>query len=360
MTRERQWQLSYVVACVFQLIIEVFVFESVECVWIHYSIPSLVAEEVEATLVRIHDTIDEAFSDEVQVEPLVDFPSYFFVSTNLAEIFPQSFESTVVSTYLSSYPSPGGYVHQFPKAKRVDNPLNLRENRTWGLLKRIGVASFLTAVFQQIGTFHIRAQKLFIHVLQPIFLAFIFVAWKSIAASLLLTILSCMALIFLCTILIRWLLSKRGSRTRSPNQRAGGSSQPGKYNSVRSATSEALNRPSFSGSASTGDGEKKDEERSDGKLSIMRSDPLNEEKSDEEKDPSISDGLESVSLDGPESLHSSSFDSYCKKDVESSSQELSSLEAFNKVSSFDEEDEDEDEDAVQDAYDISDSSDDLL
>lgn len=352
MTRDRSWQRSYLVACVVQLIVEILIFESLECMWVHYGIPSLVADEVEKTINHIHDTIDEAFSleaDSVLSQSTLDAPSYFFVSTNLAEIFPQPFESAVVSAYRSIYPSPGGYVHDFRQSKSNTQSLNLRENKTWGVLKRVGFTAFLTSVIQKIGTFPVRAQKLLIHVVQPIVLAFLFIAWIHIASSLLLTILSCMALILFGMGVVRWLLAKRQIRQTTSNQNPRrGSLQQVKYTntiSLRKMTSTEANPPSTT--IEHDEEERHDESpepvRTVDKVTVItKHRPLiciersDEEKADPDSESNLGSSYDSKnSLEHSMGLSAEPFD-----------------DPFDDYSSF------EVDDPVQDAYEISDSSED--
>jgi hypothetical protein len=382
MTRDRGWQHSYLVACFLQWIVEVFLYESFECIWIHYGIPRLVAEEVEKTLNQIHDTIDEAFAQE-QPDPklgnFLDAPSYFFVSSNLAEIFPQTFESSIVSVYRSIYPAPGGYVHNFRQIDKYQSSVNLRENRTWGLLKRFGFTTFLLSLF---GTFPIRIQKFVIHVIQPLLLAFLLLAWAYISSSLLLTVLACMALIMIGMLFVRWLLSQRRSPRSSSPRRS--SSQKNKFDSFRNLTTvDALHHPSFS--VPSNDNEANDVERceenskeesspkdqpsrqnsskatDDHCIAIPNRQKIIVDKSDEEKgDPDLEsfdydskrDSVVDQSSFAPSSsLDQSSFDP-------SSSLDQSSLDSsndpfadpFDQISSFD--------DDVQDPYELSASSDD--
>lgn len=355
MTRDLSWQRSYMVACVVQLIIEILIFESLECMWIHFAIPNIVADEVEEAISHIHDTIDEAFSlnsDPARIsESILDAPSYFFVSTNLAEIFPQPFESGVVSAYRSVYPSPGGYIHNFRQSKSPSHMANLRESKTWGLLKRLGFIAFLTSIIQLIGTFPIRVQKLLIHVVQPILLAFLFIAWIRIASSLLFTILACMALIFFGMLFVRWLLSKRHSHQGSIDQNTRRAcmqrTQYSRTISLRKMTSTEANHPS---TTIEQDEEEKiiepdkvpEPHRTTEKVTQISSKhipPTCFEKSDEEKADLDSESFRVSSCGSQKSIVSSM--SYSAEQF---------ADPFDEFSSFD-------EDPVQDAYDISESSD---
>ena len=243
MFRDQGWQYSYLMACFLQLIVEIFFYESFECLWIYYAIPRLVAEEVEKTLNQIRDTIDEAFTQELDPHSanVLDAPSYFFVSSNLAEIFPHTFESEIVSVYRSIYPAPGGYVHSFRQVDKEESYSHFRENQIWDFLKRFGFTAFLISF---LGILPIRIQKLLIHVLQPILLAFFLLSWAHISSSLLLTVLTCMALIMTGMLFVRWLLTKRRSPPRTSNPRR--SSQRNSYESFRNGTMDALHHPSFS------------------------------------------------------------------------------------------------------------------
>ena len=102
-TREASWQQAYVMACFIQFLVEVLVYETGECLWIHYVIPKLVSADIATTMKSVKHAINLAFEKE-KVSAVLDSPKYFFVSRKLAEEFPNLFESSVVLAFQSYFP----------------------------------------------------------------------------------------------------------------------------------------------------------------------------------------------------------------------------------------------------------------
>ena len=167
MTREFGWQRGYVLACLLQLVIEVLVYETSECMWVHYGLPRLVSDDVDAIIRGLNHTIDAAFSSANHAAQALDMPSYFFVSTLLAEQLPLVLESSIVLSYHSKNPPPGGVHYRWQKGKARKN----------SLISRLGATAVLTSILQAIASSNIRVQKMVLHTLQPIAVSFIFVAW---------------------------------------------------------------------------------------------------------------------------------------------------------------------------------------
>ena len=118
------WQQSYLIACVMQFFIEVGIFESMECMYINYFIPSIVAREVH----RINRILNEAVarlyiltsfgngeSPRHMMNPVgngiidedgevLNAPDYLFLSTNVAKQFPNLMESWIVLSYHNYLP----------------------------------------------------------------------------------------------------------------------------------------------------------------------------------------------------------------------------------------------------------------
>lgn len=105
MIRSKDWQRNYLIASLIQIIVELLFYQTAECVWIHFAIPRLIIDAVDATLVTIHQCIQAAFQCEVE-RTILNTPAHFFVSWDLAERFQHIFESSVVLAFQSFFPSP--------------------------------------------------------------------------------------------------------------------------------------------------------------------------------------------------------------------------------------------------------------
>ena len=112
------WQQTFLLTYLAQIALEIFCFETIECVWIHFVVPSLVSKEIEG----IYDTLTNAMShlclllanprdlspaspfEGVHAPVLLNAPDYFFVSTHIAKHFPHLMESLIVLSYRTYYP----------------------------------------------------------------------------------------------------------------------------------------------------------------------------------------------------------------------------------------------------------------
>jgi hypothetical protein len=103
--RGLDWQRLYCVACVIQMIAEVLFYETSECAIVNFFIPDLARTEVQGVTYAIHQAIQSMFSSMAETKiPILDAPRYLFLSTRLAERFPDLLESVIVRSYHSYSP----------------------------------------------------------------------------------------------------------------------------------------------------------------------------------------------------------------------------------------------------------------
>jgi hypothetical protein len=103
MGRSKNWQQNYLITCLVQLVVEVVLYQTVECLWIHLAVPRLIVAEVDAAMVTIHQCINAAFKNEKR-EIILNTPAHFFASRDVAEFFPNLFEASVVLAFQSFHP----------------------------------------------------------------------------------------------------------------------------------------------------------------------------------------------------------------------------------------------------------------
>ena len=197
-TRSTSWQVDYLLACTLQLFVDILVYETVECLWIHFTIPKLVSEDIATTMNTVKHAINSAFTT-LTVPTVLDSPKYFFVSRHLAEEFPHLFESSIVLAFQSYFPpselDTTSAAHEEKEEHAADQPGEDQDNTTtWGLhyhdihvrrkpkksalmtfLQRFNFSVLLMATLQHLGTVPIRFQQLIIHTLQPILFSFIII-----------------------------------------------------------------------------------------------------------------------------------------------------------------------------------------
>ena len=155
------WQRQYLQACIVQFFIEVFLFETLECVWLNYIVPSLVRGEVRQAAEVLRGIADQiAIPDgaaaaaatggmsahkQQQHAFLVDAPTYLFVSTKVARAFPDLLESAVVLSYTSPLPGPISTVWKHPhsirsavKSRQQQQQLQCRKELVGGSVQQTG------------------------------------------------------------------------------------------------------------------------------------------------------------------------------------------------------------------------------
>ena len=110
--RGEAWQMIYLEACIAQFFIEIFINETLECLWLHYIVPKVVAKEVIAAhrvLVDLVETFCKASPQETSTFNernglSLNAPDYLFVSTNVAKAFPSLMESLIIRSYRTYLP----------------------------------------------------------------------------------------------------------------------------------------------------------------------------------------------------------------------------------------------------------------
>ena len=116
-------------ACIVQVVIEIFVYETVECIWVNYLIPNLIAEDVKAASASLKSIVQhlcdqstihaavlkdkEDDEEEDDTDALyrhghstyfMNMAPYLFVSINVAKEHPSMLESMLVLSYSSHLP----------------------------------------------------------------------------------------------------------------------------------------------------------------------------------------------------------------------------------------------------------------
>ena len=172
-----------------------FLYETVECLWIHYTIPKLVSGEVAMAMKTVRHTVNMAFKNEHDLLCL-DSPKYFFASRQLADAFPQLLESSVVRAFHNHFPPSNLDLHMWPVENRdkkrekkkvfpctewdLEDEAPVKESRKRGsrllnFVRRFNVSALAFLVLRAIGTVSIRFQQLVIHTIQPILFSFMII-----------------------------------------------------------------------------------------------------------------------------------------------------------------------------------------
>ena len=108
------WQRRFLYCSLVQVVIDVFIFETIECVWLNFTVPHYVRQEVSVAVTILQQLTEQltcSGDDEEQQHHaahergfIVNAPAHLFVSVRLAETLPQLLESTIVSSYKHHLP----------------------------------------------------------------------------------------------------------------------------------------------------------------------------------------------------------------------------------------------------------------
>jgi membrane protein implicated in regulation of membrane protease activity len=170
MTRSQSWQNQFVLACVLQFVIEVFLFESVTVLWVNWVIPRLACGDVGAVITSLRTIITTSLSHpEDWMEPL-DTANYFFVSTLLAKQYPHLLESIIVQSFHSYLPP--GRMSNLWSTKNLTGARSDKSSMFW---KMFSLSALVFGALQIIGTLNMEFQSFIMSIVLPVALAACFV-----------------------------------------------------------------------------------------------------------------------------------------------------------------------------------------
>jgi hypothetical protein len=111
-----EWQQAYLMACIIQIIMEVFFSETLQCLYINYFVPRLMSRSQIDKVRHILQTCIahlchfkgtpslQSTVSSWESSHTIDAPNYFFVSTQVAKAFPTMMESMMIVSYHSMFP----------------------------------------------------------------------------------------------------------------------------------------------------------------------------------------------------------------------------------------------------------------
>ena len=139
--RGKKWQRSFVMGCVIQIIVEMCLYETCECVWINIFVPNLVTQDVHNIYQILRDTVEDlgkqfttsnqdllgrrgsetktsnemkrgdAIHDKEREnnlialkDPVLNVPDFLFISNRVAKEFPNIVESVLVMSFCTTLP----------------------------------------------------------------------------------------------------------------------------------------------------------------------------------------------------------------------------------------------------------------
>ena len=199
------WQWSYVKGCIFQLLTDGLLYETLECFWTHFVIPLLAIEDVRRAVATLEAEVSKLLSAVDDDGFDIDSSEYFHVSYRLATAFPDLWESVVVRSYHTTQPP----IHLSHDANsEASNDTVLGSRLLSSLLRQtVVVAGTMMLYF---GTINIRVQKMVITVSQPLILAGICLMYYEMAHAQWIVIFPCLGVLLFLGYQF-WYHSKAGS-----------------------------------------------------------------------------------------------------------------------------------------------------
>jgi hypothetical protein len=180
------WQQMFAFACLVQFLVEVIFYETTECAMVHFLIPDLVRTEVQTAGVALRNIVNQVCTSQSlglsttssSSSNVLDAPRYLFVSTNVAEKYPDMLESVLIRSYHSCWP--GCYSSKWKFDHFSGASLLLSSGRggggglSGGFLRGFSVTVILISLLKEFGASAPVIQRLLLHSIQPLCVAAIF------------------------------------------------------------------------------------------------------------------------------------------------------------------------------------------
>jgi hypothetical protein len=184
------WQRMFAFACLVQFLVEVIIYETTECAMVHFLIPDLVRTEVQTAGVALRNIVNQVCTSRSlglsssstassSSNVLLDAPRYLFVSTNVAEKYPDMLESVLIRSYHSCWP--GSYSAKWKFDHFSGASLLLSGGRggaggglIGGLFRGFSVTVILISLLKEFGASSPVLQRLLLHSVQPLLVTAIF------------------------------------------------------------------------------------------------------------------------------------------------------------------------------------------
>jgi hypothetical protein len=186
------WQHTYIIACVAQMVVEIVLNETIECLWLNYTVPNLVADEVKRASVILKQVAEKLTAPKEAVfapsgqkieeqfkRIFFDATSFLFSSTKVAMENPSLLESMVVLSYHTHLPGEmckmwPHYRARMTEEKRRLQDQSLKEQHSWNMFRSlvlkfiVSVGFFVVLAMQALGTLNFGLQKVVIRFIQPL------------------------------------------------------------------------------------------------------------------------------------------------------------------------------------------------
>eukprot|EP00981_Chlorochromonas_danica_P016200 scaffold16024_cov258-Ochromonas_danica.AAC.10 len=173
-TKGIPWQQDYVKAWIAQVLLDIFLFETILCTWLHIVVPYLVSKEVNSVYILLQECIMRLNDNRYYEDPNIclNATNYFFVSHRVAESYPQLVESALVLSYANHLPGEVSKLWQQKIARFNRRASSNARNRTWLRYLAMFFKTGLISSMVYLGAYApLPLQRLVIRVMEPLILS---------------------------------------------------------------------------------------------------------------------------------------------------------------------------------------------
>lgn len=117
--RGKHWQTNFLCCWVIQVVLDAFLCNTMECIWVNFALPYLVKGQVHRVLQIVGRAVRVLGRGDDRTE-LLNIAPFFFASRTLADHFPDLPESTIVRAYTNHLPE-GKILHLIHGLRKIGN-----------------------------------------------------------------------------------------------------------------------------------------------------------------------------------------------------------------------------------------------
>lgn len=189
------WQYQFFWSCAAQVLVDIFIFETTECIWLNFSIPAVIHREVREAASVVKDIVQR-----VTVTSLVQHssssprraaihngyflnaPSHLFVSAKLAKAYPELLESLIVTSYVHHLPGKLCYTwpHYKEQKKKMDETAVVHQyprEKFFFSGTVVAMVILTTGLLQAIAAVPFTYQRIIIRSVQPVIFSGVAFMW---------------------------------------------------------------------------------------------------------------------------------------------------------------------------------------
>jgi hypothetical protein len=211
------WQLQYLVCAVIQVVIDVLVFETTECIWLNFLVPRTVDAEVvtaAATLTALAERIVNPTEKASKSAYFLNAAAHLFISVKVAKAQTHLSESLIVSSYTS--PLPGEVCKSWPHYQLSEEHREREVAVTKSLFPRSLLRGLAMAV-QMSLTIPYLYQRILLRFVQPVIFSMLSAVWLvTLRNTSIITALGCVAGIAVAYLGWRQYAARRSANSVQP------------------------------------------------------------------------------------------------------------------------------------------------